>query len=472
MVIIGGGPSGLAAAKAALESGLLPVVFERAGEIGGLWRPGTGAAWPGMATNLSRYSCGFSDFPWPDGAPDFPRQPEMFDYLCRYADAFGLRPYLRLGCPITRGDQLARWDAVIVASGIFAAPVRPALPGSFRGRCVHSSDYRGPEEFLGRRVAVVGMAFSGAEIAAELACAGVAVTAVASRPQWVLPRYRTHPSGALLPWDLVAYTRSARHASAQHASAQHARSLRPAAAANRALNRSYHELGANPGRLDPRLRLDPDSPDPPHVVISDQLPGLISSGQVTVEPGRAVRLEPDRLLLDTGTAVPCDAIVWCTGYRPELPWWSAGARTTLGIDLADPLQPLLLHGCTFHPDLPAMAFVGLYRGPYFGVIELQARWACAVLSGQLPPPAPERLRAGMRRELAIRRLRPRPQFPHGDYVGLADSIARELGVLPDIEALWDDPVIPAHYRLRGRGRKPALAGREIASLRQRIWSSP
>ncbi len=59
-----------------------PTVFERATEIGGLWRPGSGAAWPGMATNLSRYSCGFSDFPWPAGAPDFPRQPNMFDYLC------------------------------------------------------------------------------------------------------------------------------------------------------------------------------------------------------------------------------------------------------------------------------------------------------------------------------------------------------------------------------------------------------
>jgi dimethylaniline monooxygenase (N-oxide forming) len=465
VAVIGGGPAGLAAAKAAVEFGMRPTVFERAGQIGGLWRRPGGAAWPGMATNLSRYNCCFSDFPWPGDAPDFPRQPAVFDYLCRYADAFGLHPYLRLRHLVTRGDQVAGFDAVVVASGISATPVVPPLPGSFTGRSLHSSGYRDPEEFLGCRVAVVGTAFSGAEIAAELASAGVAVTAIVSRPMWIVSRYRRHAGGALLPWDLVACTRSGRHA----------RSARTRAEANRAANRRCHELGANPGRLDARLWLDPDSADPPYVVISDQLPELVRAGAVTVEPGRAARLEGDRLRLDTGVGVSCDAIVWCTGYRPDPPLWSGADLAALGADLDDPRQPLLLHRCTFHPDLPGMAFVGLYRGPYFGVIELQARWAAAVLSGQLAPPSPAQLRTGLARELAIRRLRPRPQFPHGDYVELADGIAAELGVLPDSDvlgdALWDEPVIPAHYRLRGPGSAPGLARREIASLRRRIGSS-
>ncbi|MGH3937582.1 MAG: flavin-containing monooxygenase, partial [Pseudonocardiaceae bacterium] len=237
VAIIGAGPAGLTAAKAALECEMRPTVFERATEIGGLWRPGSGAAWPGMATNLSRYSCGFSDFPWPADAPDFPCQPDMFDYLCRYADTFDLHPTMRLGCPITRGAQLAGFDAVIVASGIFTTPLVPALPGAFSGLSVHSSNYRGPDQFRGHRVAVVGMAFSGAEIAAELASAGIPVTAVVSRPLWIVPRYRVHADGALLPWELVAYTRSGRDARSRLASA----------AANQLLNRCYHELGANPG---------------------------------------------------------------------------------------------------------------------------------------------------------------------------------------------------------------------------------
>ncbi len=460
VAIIGGGPSGLAAAKAALEFGMRPTVFETVKEIGGLWRQG-GSAWPGMAANLSRYSCGFSDLPWPDDASDFPRQDQMFDYLRRYADTFDLHPYLRLGCPITRDDHVARFDAVIVASGIFATPMVPPLLGSFRGLSCHSSNYRGPEKFLGRRVAVVGMAFSGTEIAAELASAGVPVTAVVSRPMWTLPRYRAHANGTLLPWDVVAFTRSAHHAM----------SLLTPAEANRALNNSYHKLGANPGLLDPRLWLDPDSQDPPHVVISDRLPGLIKSGQIIVEPGRALRLGRDHLVLNTGTEVSCDAIIWCTGYRPDLPSLHGSKLAALNFDPDDLLQPLLLHKCTLHPDLPDMAFIGMYRGPFFVVIELQARWSCAVLSGQLAPPSLEQLRAGLEHELAIRRLRPRPQFPHGDYVGLADSIASELGVLPDVKALWDEPVIAAHYRLRGPGSKPELAQREITSLHRRIGSS-
>ena len=437
-----------------------PTVFERATEIGGLWRPGNGAAWPGMATNLSRYSCCFSDFPWPADAPDFPRQPDMIDYLRRYADTFDLHPAVRLGYPIAGGTQLVGFDAVIVASGIFTTPLVPALPGSFRGPAVHSSNYREPDQFGGCRVAVVGMAFSGTEIATELASANIPVTAVVSCPPWIVPRYRVHAGGARLPWELVAYTRSNRHA----------RSLLTPAAANQLLNRRYHELGANPGRLDARLWLDPDASDPPHVVISDQLPELVRSGQLTVEPGRAVRLGDSYLRLDTGTDVACDAIVWCTGYRPGLAALSGRELAALDFDADDLLQPWLLHRCTFHPALPRTAFVGLYRGPYFGVIELQARWSCAVLSGQLAPPSPAQLRAGLEDELAIRRRRPRPQFPHGDYVGLADIIAAELGVLPDVEALWDEPVIPAHYRLCGPGSTPELARREITSLRQRIRS--
>ena len=36
-------------------------------------------------------------------------------------------------------------------------------------------------------------------------------------------------------------------------------------------------------------------------------------------------------------------------------------------------MPLLLPWLTLHPTLRDIGFVGYYRGPFFGVIELQAR---------------------------------------------------------------------------------------------------
>jgi dimethylaniline monooxygenase (N-oxide forming) len=119
-----------------------------------------------------------------------------------------------------------------------------------------------------------------------------------------------------------------------------------------------------------------------------------------------------------------------------------------------------------------MAFVGMYRGPYFGVMELQARWTCAVLSGQLAPPSLAAQRTGLAQARAVRTRLPRPQFPYADYVGLADAIALELGVLPDLEELWEDPVIPAQYRLCGPGARPELAWPEITSVRRLMMGGP
>jgi cation diffusion facilitator CzcD-associated flavoprotein CzcO len=59
----------------------------------------------------------------------------------------------------------------VIATGIVANPQRPRFPGEsrFAGRIFHSVEYRRPGPFVGRRVLVVGVGNSGAEIASELA---------------------------------------------------------------------------------------------------------------------------------------------------------------------------------------------------------------------------------------------------------------------------------------------------------------
>jgi dimethylaniline monooxygenase (N-oxide forming) len=485
VAIIGGGPSGLASAKAALEFGLEPTVFEARPGIGGVWRPGTGAAWPSMATNLSRHTCAFSDHAWEPGAPDFPAQPAVHRYLLRYAERFGLTRAVRTGCAVERlgrdGSGWAvgwrdaatgrrgteRFRAAIVASGVFSRPFVPELPGRerFAGSVLHSARFRAAEALRGRRVAVVGMAFSGAEIATELAAAGAEVTCVASRPMWILPRYLREPAGRTpLPLDLVLYRRRPEPAGGPVSESD----------ANRRRNRSLDAMGGNPGRIDPRLWIDPDGDRPAHVVISDGLAGALRSDAVSLRLARAARLERDGLVLDDGTPVVADAIVWCTGYELDLPFLSRPELDLLGFAPRDRLQPVLLHLCTFPPDLEGLAFVGVYRGPFFGVIELQARWACCVLSGCCAAPGREEVARGLEAEARVRLAVPRPQFPHGDYVDMADRIASRLGVLPDLgepgevgEWLRDGPVVPAHYRLRGpNGDRPA-ALRAIALAAER-----
>jgi dimethylaniline monooxygenase (N-oxide forming) len=486
VAVIGAGPAGLASAKAALEAGLRPTVFERSLSPGGIWAPWTGAAWPGMTTNLSRFTCAFSDHLWDQAAPDFPTQARVYGYLQSYSDHFGVTPRIRLGCLVTgvwqSGDRwVVKWrdaesddshaedfDAVVVASGFFARPARPREPGHcvYRGRSIHSSEYQSPGDYGRQRVVVVGMAFSGAEIATELASNDIDVTIVASRPMWILPRYLIDPSTASrIPLDLVLYRRSSQEDSVTLSSAQ----------ANRRRNQYLQQIGTNPGEIHPDLRIDPTTSDPAHVLISDDLPSMVRSGVICVRAGRVTGLNESGVVLSDGTEVPADSIIWCSGYEAALPFLGSRQRDLLRYDPADRLQPMALYRCTLHPGLPRMAFVGMYKGPFFAVMELQARWFAAVLAGECPAPDAGVMMAGLAEEMRIREVSPRPQFPHGDYVSLADSIARELGVLPDLSAScehsdWvrNGPVVAAHYRLRGPHSDPAAALWQMEQVMGRI----
>lgn len=178
MIIIGAGQSGLAAARAARERGLEPLVLE-AGD-----RPV--GSWPHYYDSLrvfspARYS-GFPGFGFGGDPERYPRRDEVVDHLQRYADHLGVE--IRAGTRVTGvetagGRFLVRTGdgveleaaAVIAATGSFANPVRPQLPGleSFTGRVLHSAEYRNPEPFAGRRVVVVGGGNTAIQIAYELA---------------------------------------------------------------------------------------------------------------------------------------------------------------------------------------------------------------------------------------------------------------------------------------------------------------
>jgi len=114
IAIIGAGPSGLVAAKEAWEAGLLPTVFEKAEDIGGLWRPNTGLVWDSLMTNISRHTCRFSDFAWGDVEDDagegcsdlFPSAKKVHEYLHRYmAKHSYIKDRLHLNTEVVRVER-------------------------------------------------------------------------------------------------------------------------------------------------------------------------------------------------------------------------------------------------------------------------------------------------------------------------------------------------------------------------------
>jgi putative flavoprotein involved in K+ transport len=188
VIIVGGGQSGLAAARAATAVGLRPVVLE-AGE-----RPA--GSWPHYYDSLRLFSpVRFSSFPgmtFPGDPDDHPPRDEVARYLERYAASLDveIRTNTRVvavaasGAGFTvdtaTGDRLDA-AAVVSATGSFSNPHTPELPGEehFTGAVRHVADYRNSEPYVGKRVVVVGGGNSAVQVGYELA--RVAETTLATR---------------------------------------------------------------------------------------------------------------------------------------------------------------------------------------------------------------------------------------------------------------------------------------------------
>ncbi len=471
VAIIGTGPSGLAAAKALAEHQIEPVVLEGALNFGGMWAGEGRGAWSSdMRTNLSHYSCAFSDFPWPPGSEVFPVRSEIIKYLTAYAAEFNLLKFIHFGVQVTSvravgphgwrldmvysGQQETEvFDDVIIATGFFSVPYTPEFEGlgQFRGEIRHAAQCNSAaanrDAFTGKRVLVVGAAFSGTEIACQIAPYVAMVTVSLRRPMWFIPRFvAARPGGHRYPYDLVFFNRSPE---------------------NRLLRKPHlflSEIGGDPGTVSPELAFPPDQDPPTNMVITDDFLRDVGEGIVRVKRTATLCFDERGVIFADGTRSDLDAVVMCTGYTTALPLFEKSVLTTVEFEASDQLQPTLLHKLVFHPALPGLCFVGHYRGPYFTIMELQARWIARILAGELPPPSEEAMRNGIEEERSIRLANPRPQFPYGDFVGLADALAREVGVLPKLPP--DHPlqpivargsVIAAHYRLSGPHAKPMLA---------------
>ena len=89
IAIIGSGFSGLGMAIRLKQAGMNDfVVLERAGEVGGTWQANT---YPGCACDVPSHLYSFSFAPNPDWTQTYSTQPEIWAYLRRVADDFGVR---------------------------------------------------------------------------------------------------------------------------------------------------------------------------------------------------------------------------------------------------------------------------------------------------------------------------------------------------------------------------------------------
>lgn len=204
VVVIGAGQAGLATAYHLRRLGLVPgrdVVVLDAGQ-----RPG--GAWPHTWDGLRTFSpAAYSSLPgwmmpaWDDRARGYPTRDHVVDYLTRYEQRYDLevrRPVRvravhedahatggRAGFLVETDAGACRCEAVVSATGTWGRPFVPAVPGiaDFRGRQLHTVDYRRPQDFAGQRVAIVGGGNSAAQVLAEVSTVATTVWCTQREPR-------------------------------------------------------------------------------------------------------------------------------------------------------------------------------------------------------------------------------------------------------------------------------------------------
>lgn len=455
VAVIGAGAAGLVASRHLLKCGVRPCIFEASQVVGGSWNADNQNAykmWDHLSPNLSKYTCVFSDHLWPLESPPFPTRQELNQYLVDYSSShLQEQCSFRMGCTVTgvkrRGSETTtaattpftqpfqvewtttegtleteEFDGVIVATGFFAEPWVPA--GMQQQNVLHSSEYRSPNDFTNQTVAVCGASFSALEIAADVRKQAKKVISILPRIPYVVPRFVRHGS-AFAPLDAVLYQRR------QEAPQEH--SLEMTAEESQQKHAFLRQLVGD--RKQQALGIPKDTSVPPMVAISDDYLNLVVDESIEVVHGKVAETTSGgdnkvNIQLENGDSISdIDQVIACTGYRSQLSFLEAEILETLEYDATDTHAPLTLCNEAFHPDIPGLGFVGMYRGPYFGVMELQARLLAGMMSGTVEPSS-EYIQQALEASKKIRTTKPQPQFPRYDYVGFMDNLAEPLGLIP------------------------------------------
>lgn len=379
--VIGAGISGLTAGKMLKDYGVPYTTFETSDRIGGNWAFGNpnghSSAYRSLHIDTSRQRLCFKDFPMPDDYPSFPHHSDIKRYLDSYADAFGLLEHIEFGNGVANAarrdgggwditDQAGtqrEFDLLVVANGHHWDPRLPNFPGTFAGESFHSHHYIDPQhplDLTGKRILVVGLGNSAADITVELSSKALQnqVTLSTRSSAWIVPKYIAGRPGDTL-WRTTPYL--------------------PLSWQRKALQLVAPVMGVDPtmyGLPQPNHKLFEA-----HPTQSVELPLRLGSGDVTPKPN-IDRLDGDTVHFVDGTSGDFDVIIYATGYNITFPFFDPEF-------LHAPDNHIRLYKRMFSPGLDDAVFIGFAQAvpTLFPFVECQSRLLAAYAAGRYALPS-------------------------------------------------------------------------------------
>merc|ERR1719463_281920 len=208
VAVLGAGVVGLQVAEQLLRVDLECTLFEKAPDVGGVWREN----YADFGLQVPKELYEFPSYPFKAKHGSFPKGPEVQEYIRSFAKEKGIYSRIRLNTKVVKvvphsehqgwtlfsqeqggeGQVLEEhFDFVVVATGMYGTPMVPQIPGmdTFQGTTMHAEQFHDKDSVAGKKVIVVGGGKSAIDSAVAAAKSAKQSTLLFREAHWPVPRY-------------------------------------------------------------------------------------------------------------------------------------------------------------------------------------------------------------------------------------------------------------------------------------------
>ncbi|GJE89350.1 NAD(P)/FAD-dependent oxidoreductase [Phanerochaete sordida] len=199
VLVIGAGQAGLEVAARLKHFGVSHLIIERNDRVGDNWRK----RYDRLTLHDPIWANNLPYLPFPDSWPAFPSAAKVANWLEFYAEALELNTWLSTeAAHAARNEQTGKWDVTVrradgtertlhvdhVVLGQGFTFKKTLFPGQddFKGRILHSHEFKSAKDFVGKKVVIIGACTSAHDISSDCADYGVDVTMVQRTATYVL----------------------------------------------------------------------------------------------------------------------------------------------------------------------------------------------------------------------------------------------------------------------------------------------
>ncbi|MBP7000004.1 NAD(P)/FAD-dependent oxidoreductase [Amaricoccus sp.] len=344
VVIIGGGQGGIALGARLRQLGVSAIIVEKNARPGDSWRK----RYKSLCLHDPVWYDHLPYIPFPENWPVFAPKDKIGDWLEWYTKVMELNYWASTTAKSAKYDEAkGEWEVVVerdgqevtlrpkqlvFATGMSAKANVPSFPGQdvFKGEQQHSSQHPGPDAYVGKRVVVIGSNNSAHDICAALWEAGADVTMVQRSSTHIVrsdPLMR-HGLGSLYSEEAVEAGVTTAKADLIFASIPY-RLLpdfqKPIYDAIREEDADFYAALEKAGFW---LDWGPDGTGlfmkylrrGSGYYIDVGASQLIIDGKIKLKRGQVARLTETAVVLEDGTELPADLVVYATGYGSMNGW--------------------------------------------------------------------------------------------------------------------------------------------------------